>query len=158
VINIYAQNDIHALAQLWGEIADAVPVNCRWIVAGDFNFVEYRNDKTNSYGRMVPLSERLVFNDLKQRLQINEPPRSADSLRFSWDNLYQDGSRILAQLDRCYVFQSSGAANRKIISYKIKGDTGGSDHQLLIIYRNMCVQGGIKRGLLFFFFAINCTL
>jgi hypothetical protein len=48
---------------------------------------------------MVPLAERLLFNDLKSRLYLAEPPRSLDSLRYSWDNLRQDGCRILPRLD-----------------------------------------------------------
>jgi hypothetical protein len=48
----------------------------------------------------VHISERLIFNDLKNRLHIDEPPQSYDSLRFSWDNLCQDGRRMLIH---CFV-------------------------------------------------------
>jgi hypothetical protein len=123
-VNIYAYNDTPGQAQLWTDLAIALPANCKWIVAGDFNFVEARNDKTNSCSRMVPLAERMVFNDLKTRLQIEEPPRSLECLQYSWDNLRQDGRQILARLDRCYVFLSTGGASQQIIAYKIKGDTG----------------------------------
>jgi hypothetical protein len=78
---------------------------------------------------MVPIIERLGFNELKAQLNVEKSPRSPGSLRYSWNNLRQDGHRIIARLDRCYVFQSTGIAARKIIAYRIKGDTGRSDHQ-----------------------------
>jgi hypothetical protein len=64
--------------------------------------VECRQDKTNQCGRMVPLTERALFNAMKTYLQVSDNPRSPSSQKFSWDNLRQDGSRVLARLDRIY--------------------------------------------------------
>ena len=77
---------------------------------------------------MIPMTEQLVFEALKAFLQVGEPARLSDSLKFSWNNYRQDGLRILARLDRFYIFQSLPTTYRQIIAYKIRGDTGWSDH------------------------------
>ena len=128
IINIYAPNESDLRIQLWGEILLSLPSGCCRIILSDFNFVERRQDKTNACDRLVPMIERMVFEALKAFLQIDEPSRSLDNLKFSWDNYRLDGLRVLARLDRFYVLQSTAIANRKIVSYKIKGDVGWSDH------------------------------
>ena len=75
------------------------PTNCRWLIASNFNFVESRQNKMNASSRLVPLQERLVFGALKLFLNVDEPPRSIGSQRFSWDNYRTNGQRILAQVD-----------------------------------------------------------
>lgn len=47
IINIYAPNDIVERCQLWETLIQELPTSCRWILAGDFNMVETRQDKTN---------------------------------------------------------------------------------------------------------------
>jgi hypothetical protein len=54
--------------------------------------------------------------------------QSPSSQKFSWDNLRQDGSRFLARLDRVYLFQATGTTSRKLVSYRICGDSAWSDH------------------------------
>jgi len=129
IINVYAPNDSQTRCQLWESMIRELPTNCRWILAGDFNMVENRNDKTNPCGRMIPTLERALFLNLKRHLQIEDNPRSQGSLPFSWDNFRDDGHRILARLDRIYLFKNgSGMLNRKLIDYKIRSDNAWSDH------------------------------
>ena len=101
--------------------------NCRWLISGDFNFVEFWHDKTSSCNRLVPLQVKLVFNALKLFLNVSEPQCSADSQCYSSDNFRRDGQRVLVLLNRCYLFPSSAIASRKVISYRIKGNLGWSD-------------------------------
>jgi hypothetical protein len=104
-----------------------LPTSCRWIVIGDFNMVEARQDKTNPCGRLVPNGERLIFQALKAHFQIFDYPRSPTSARFSWDNFRPDGRHILARLDRYYLFTATQI--RKILSYVIRGDYSWSNHR-----------------------------
>jgi hypothetical protein len=100
-----------------------LPTRCQWILAGDLNMVENRQDKTSPCGKLLPLQERFFFNDLKCQFGVEDNPRSRGNLLYSWDNLREDGTRILACLDRMYVFKNmAGQASRKILHYAIKGD------------------------------------
>ena len=80
-----------------------LPHNCRWLLLGDFNFVERRQDKISACGHLIPLVERLVFDVLKSHLKVDKTRRLPSILRFLWDNFMADGSRIHACLDRFYV-------------------------------------------------------
>lgn len=110
-----------------------VPTSCRWILAGDFNMVEARQDKTNPCGRLVPILEPGLLTNLKRHLNVEDNRRSPDSLPYSWDNFRNNGQRILARLDRAYLFKnSSGQSQRKLINYSIRSDNGWSDHSPVI--------------------------
>lgn len=93
-----------------------------------FNMVEARQDKTNQCGRMIPLRERIAFDVLKNRLGVEEYPRSPASMKFSWDNFRDDGLRVLARLDWCYLFPTFVTASRKLVSYNIMGNSAWSDY------------------------------
>lgn len=84
-----------------------LPTTCQWVIVGDFNMAELGYDKSNPCGKMIPTSERLLFNALRTHLNVEEGPKSNGSLRFSWDNVRSDGSHILVRLDRAYVFKVS---------------------------------------------------
>ena len=127
-INVYAPNNSLDCIQLWKELMMVLPQNCRWLIAGDFNFVEPRQDKTNLWNRLLSLRERMIFGALKLIFNVNEPNRSTNSHRFFWDNFRSDGHRLLARLDWYYIFEGTPTASRNVISYKIKGDTGWSNH------------------------------
>ena len=70
--NVYAPNETGARTQLWGELLSSLPHSCRWLLLGDFNFVERRQDKTSTCGRFIPSTKRLVFDALKSHL-VDEP-------------------------------------------------------------------------------------
>lgn len=129
IVNIYAPNDSFSRCNLWDAMIRELPSGCRWILGGDFNMVESRNDKTNPCGRMVPATERALFLNLKQHLNIDDNLRSPGSLQYSWDNFRNDGSRVMARLDRFYIFKNgAGMSNRKLSEYLIRGDNAWSDH------------------------------
>jgi len=71
---------------------------------GNFNMVERKSDKSGASSRTILAIERLFFNRLKDSLQISEAPLTTPSLTFSWNNTRSDSSRILARLDRFYIF------------------------------------------------------
>ena len=141
--NVYASNELTERVQLWEEFMNTLPQKCKWIMAGNFNFVEYRHNKMNVYSRLIPLGELLVFGALKLFLNIEEPNRSRDSQHFFWDNFQSDGCRILARLDKCYIFSNSVTGNWNVVSYKIRGDTGWSDH--LPIKNSIQLEAGHSR-------------
>jgi hypothetical protein len=77
---------------------------------------------------MLPLGKRRLFNALKSQLHINDNPHSLESQKFSWNNLREDRARILARLDRLYLFEESETRPQKLLSYRICGGTTGLDH------------------------------
>lgn len=122
--NIYALHEPHPRRVLWESMARELPNTCRWILLGDFNMVERRVDKSSTCGKSMPNIERLLFNSLKDSLHVVEPPLTMPSLLFSWDNARQNSSRIMARLDRIYIFTDPV----KVVEYRIRGDSSRSDH------------------------------
>jgi exonuclease III len=53
-LNIYTPNDSQEKCILWEPLILLLPTTCRWVVAGDFNMVETRSDKTNQCGKLIP--------------------------------------------------------------------------------------------------------
>jgi hypothetical protein len=107
-------------------------MTCCWILVGNYNMVEFRCDKTNQCGKLLPQHERLLLAALKAHLQLHEPPRTMGSLPFLWDNLRWDGARILAKLDRLYTsIPAHASGNPTVTMYTIRGDGTHSDHQPL---------------------------
>jgi len=101
-------------------------------MAGNFNMVQARQDKTKPHGRLVPASEQALFMNLKRHLQVEDNLRLVNSLPFSWDNFRDDNNCIFARLDRIYLFENGpGRSQHKILDYTIKGDNGWSDHFLV---------------------------
>lgn len=82
-LKIYAPNTSRARTELWVTLVQELRANSRWIMGGDFNMVEVRQDKTNACGRLVPLEERAAFVELKQFLNLCGQPRSLDNERYS---------------------------------------------------------------------------
>jgi len=126
--NVYAPTDPNPCKALWETLACELPSSCRWILLGDFNMVERRVDKSGASSRTLSAPERLLFNGLKDSLHISEVPLTLPNLSFSWDNARIGNSRIMAKLDRVYVFNELLENPRKILEYCIKGDHSRSDH------------------------------
>lgn len=100
--------------------------------------VESRQDKTNPCGRLISASERTMFNNLKNHLNIEDNPRSVSSIRYSWDNQRMDGMRIFARLDRMYLFRSNPSeATCHILEYRIHGQCPWSDHHPVVIHLSL---------------------
>ncbi|KAG0595482.1 hypothetical protein M758_UG169900, partial [Ceratodon purpureus] len=81
--NVYAPNDSLSRCLLWEEIARTLSRTCRWILMGDYYMVEQRGDKSRHCHTLMPSRERVLFDVLKDTLQIEEHPRSSQSLKFS---------------------------------------------------------------------------
>jgi hypothetical protein len=121
IANIFEPNDSRSRCLLWEQMMLELPTRCRWIFAGDLNMVENRQDKTNPCGKLLPIQERTIFNTLKCHFGVEDTPRSPGSLLYSWDNLWADGIRILARLDRVYTFRSlAGQSSQRILRYSIR--------------------------------------
>jgi hypothetical protein len=111
IVNLYAPNEHSLQVRLWESLTTLLPANCCWLITGDFNMVESRQDKTNPCGRLIPTGERLIFQAMERHLQVEKNLRSTSSSWFSWDNFRHDGQHILARLGRFYVFISSCSAS-----------------------------------------------
>lgn len=91
--------------------------------------VEAQHDKTNPCGHMIPSSKRALFSNLKRHLNVEDNARSSGSLQYSWNNFRDDGHRIMARLDRFYIFKNGpGSSNRKLLDYMIHSDGAWLDH------------------------------
>jgi exonuclease III len=120
IANVYAPNNPVDRRDLWLHMIQDLPHTCRWILAGDFNMVESRQDKTNQCSRLMVQQERDAFGTLKRQVNLKETPRSADNLSFSWDNRRWDMSRLLACMDHFYTFKPMPPSAQCLVeSYKI---------------------------------------
>jgi len=122
IINIYAPNNYVDKNILW-ELLEKFPRDYSWIVCGDLNMVEYKEDKSSMCGRLIPNKEILLWDALNLALEIHEPTRSNRSLKFSWDNQRSGGERIMARLDYIYIpnYLASNQANDSPCYY-VRGD------------------------------------
>jgi len=132
-INVYAPCNSLARHHLWETMSNDLPTSCHWIMIGDFNMVELRIDKSSSCGEILLGPEHLLFNALKDTIQVLEFPWTSPNMTYSWDNFRSDGARVLARLDRCYIFPDSPTSSRQIIEYCICGDHTCSDHSPLLV-------------------------
>ncbi|KAG0504512.1 hypothetical protein KC19_N025700, partial [Ceratodon purpureus] len=134
IANIYAHNTSPERCTLWETMARDLPTHCRWLLLGDFNMVEARCDKNRPNASMIPRRERELFDALKCTLHVEDPPRTAGSLRYSWENGRDAEVRSLARLDRLYVFPSVPTARgRTLVRYEIRGDMSRSDHHPVLV-------------------------
>jgi exonuclease III len=134
LINIYAPNDQMEHKIIWQNLHGELLANYRWIIAGDFNFVETREDKSSHCSCIISDTERLAWDGLKQTLDVADHFYRDRGLKYNWDNLRKNDQRILARLDRIYLFNiTPNSPARTIETYTIKGDCTISDH-LLVSY------------------------
>lgn len=123
IANIYAPNSSLDRCHLWEDMTRELPGHSRWILTGDFNMFESRSDKNRPSASMVPMRERELFDVMKRILRVEDTPRTPGSLKFSWDNGRQQGTRALARLDKVYTFTStSTSSGRIILRHEIRGD------------------------------------
>ena len=75
------------------------------------------------------LKEELTWADIKKLIKIEDYSSRDDGPIYSWDNLRDDGIRVLAKLDRFYLFSSSVQnMSSHIMHYKILGDSSFLNH------------------------------
>ena len=142
ILNVYASNSIGERYQLWQELIDTLPTDCKWILAGDWNFVSNQRDKTSECRRLVSGVEAGIFVLLLDLLQVQDEFPSSNRIRFSWDNRRRSGLRVLARLDRIYTFNVGGSASA-VEEYFILGNSSHSDH--LPVWYRITLQQEPKR-------------
>ena len=49
---------------------EVLPSDCDWILGGDFNMTERREDKSNDCGRAISDPEKLIWNGLLNGFQV----------------------------------------------------------------------------------------
>ena len=115
------------------------------MISGNFNFVEYASDKTTHCSRLISEVERSLWNEVKQTFDIEETFSRGSGLRYLWDNGQEEGQRILARLDKIYVFNDpSRGFSRVITLYRVRRDCGILN-PLPVTYK-MVLGQATKRG------------
>lgn len=132
VLNVYASTDSRERTELWTELLASLAKDCKWIMSGDWNLVERREDKSSTCGKLISPAERRAFENLTGSLNLEDrfpnTGRTKSSTKYTWDNRRRDGVRILARLDRIYSFQPTGTQTNPMAEYYIKSDSNHSDH------------------------------
>ena len=86
-------------------------------MTGDFNMVESPLDRSKfSCSHLMRLKEELTWGDIKTN-NIEDFFTRDDGPIHSWDNLQDGMIRILARLDRFYLFSSSVQSPSSHIMY-----------------------------------------
>jgi hypothetical protein len=128
ILNVYAPTESRERLELWGELLATLPRDCRWLLCGDWNSVETKEDKSTSCGKIMPDAESQVFQQLKLVLKIEDTFARTSPIRFTWDNKRRDGIRVLARLDRIYSFLDAPMTPAPMAEYYIRGDSNHSDY------------------------------
>ena len=142
VLNIYAPHSSRERCLLWKELLASLPRDYRWVFSGNWNFVERAIDKSNLKESIVSELEKRFFEELKGTFQLEDPFPASNRIQFSWDSKRQDGSRVMARLDRTYAFSTTGASITGA-NYRIFGDCVHSDH--LPVWRRLWLEPKSKR-------------
>lgn len=128
ILNVYASTIVRERLELWAKLLSSLETDCKWILCGDWNFVEHRADKFTMCGKIISPAEQHAFATLIGALNLEEIFPRHNAIKFSWDNRQREGMRILARLDRFYSFKADGKTPSPIAEYFIKGDCTFSDH------------------------------
>ena len=142
ILNVYTPHSSHERCLLWEELLTSLPRDCRWVFSGDWNFVERAIDKSNLKESIMSEMEKRVFGELKDTFQVQDLFPTSNRICFSWDSKRQDGSRVMAHLDRLYAFNFNGAITTGT-NYRIIGGCVHSDH--LPIWRRLWLEPETKR-------------
>ena len=91
--------------------------------------VESSLDKSTFCSHLICDQERVLWDAVKDSLNICDNFHSDRGLKYSWDNGRHEGQRILARLHRFYIFYDPPLGHsHSISSYTIKGECSLSDH------------------------------
>jgi hypothetical protein len=64
---------------------------------------KHKKDKSSTSGKIISNKEILSWEVFKLTLDMSEPARSMENLKYLWDNLRSGNERIMAKLDMVYV-------------------------------------------------------
>jgi exonuclease III len=126
-LNVYAPNSSAARCVLWTELADSLDKDCRWIMVGDWNFVEKSQDKSRNNSNTMSIEERGLFENLTVTLGVRDAFPASNRIKYSWNNRRGLNDITLARLDRIYT-RVELCRNLKADDYVILGDSSLSDH------------------------------
>lgn len=129
VLNLYAPNNTRDRVVLWQELTTRLPIDCRWLISGDFNMTESAQDKSTLCSKLMSQEEKQIWEAFKSSLHLSDTFICLGKLKYSWDNRRRDGCRILGRLDRHYTSSSPGTnLHLPTRNYIIRGDCSASDH------------------------------
>ena len=83
VLNVYAPHSLAERSALWMELLARLPQGCRWLMAGDWNFVERSVDKSNSRLSSVTKEEKRIFQEFKDHFQVEDSFSAGSRLKYS---------------------------------------------------------------------------
>ena len=112
------------------EMFQSLPVDCHWIMTGDFNMVENPLDRsTLSCSQLMGLKEEPAWAEINNKYNNEDYVNKIEGPLYSWDNLRNDGIKVLATLNEFNSFSSSiQNPSFHITHYKIMGDSTFSNH------------------------------
>ncbi len=73
IINAYAPNNP---INVWEAIKEEVSRDYLWLICGDMNMVEGKENKSSFCWKLISDKERLLWEALKFALDFHEPPRT----------------------------------------------------------------------------------
>lgn len=101
ILNVYALNMVGEKYVMWYEVIQSLPMDCKWIMTGDFSMVEnILNRSMSSCSQLMGLREELAWAYIKRKYNIEVYFSKDDGPLCLWDNIREDGTNILARLDR----------------------------------------------------------
>jgi hypothetical protein len=130
ILNVYSPNDEPARCNLWRELVETLNNDCRWVLVGDWNFVERPQDKSRNNAHTMTVEERGQFELLKTTLGMCDSFLAVGRIQYSWDNKRAIELRTFTRLDRVYS-PIELSRNTIIDNYSILGDSSLSDHRLV---------------------------
>ena len=80
---VYAPNIPTKRRNMWHNMMDALRKDYEWVIGGDSNMTERRQDKSNDCGRAISEVEKLTWNGLLNAFQLNDPFIYQGGPRFS---------------------------------------------------------------------------
>ena len=96
VLNVYTSMDVKDRITLWEELLSTLSCNYCWILNGDWNTVERREDKSTECGMIMSDGEKLLFGQFTLALKVEDVFPNTSLIKYIWDNKKRDGIRILA--------------------------------------------------------------
>ena len=125
VLNVYATQATPNRCTLWCKLAHSLPMDYRWVLCGNLNVIESTYDKSSLELRIIIDKERHELVTLKATPSIEDFFSYNQPIIFSWDNKRLGEGRVMARLDRFYIFSSnSGSSNNHFKNYCTDGTWG----------------------------------
>ena len=119
---------------------ETLPTDCRWILNGNWNFVEKAFDKSNPNGRIISVGEKHIFSFLVDVLGVEDVFPIDRTLKYTWGNKRKGDDRHLARIDRFCTFKLLGTAPEMVTEYYICGDSTHSDQSSKNAQKTIVIQ------------------